>query len=105
MYAHDVLLTANFDWNYIECDKYPLVNLYYFIKPSKQAIDAGYNIKKFVDVNRYKHAWFKVWHFTGQKAADEKSLFNLKGVTKYPRYYQKQKKIYQSSFETCFRDG
>ena len=83
-YAHDVHLTANFDWNYIEVDKYPLVNLYFFVKPSQKAIDAGYNIKKFVDVNRYKHAWLKVWHFTGLKAADEKHLFNLKGLMKYP---------------------
>ena len=107
MYAHDVLLTANFDWNYIEVDKYPLVNLYYFVKPSKQAIEAGYNIKKFVEVNRYNHAWFKIWHFTGQKAADEKSLFNFKSLFRYPGYnnHNKQKKIYQSSFENCFRDG
>ena len=78
------MLTANFDWNYIEVDKYPLVNLYYFIKPSKAAFDAGYNIKMFFEMNRNNHAWFKVWHFTGQKAGEEKSLFNLKSLMKYP---------------------
>ena len=83
-YAHDIMLTANFDWNYIEVDKFPLVNLHYFIKPSQLATDAGYNIKKFVEVNRYKHAWFKVWHFTGQKVCEEKGLFNLKTLMKYP---------------------